>query len=51
MLLQQGGHIYICGDCKMAEDVQQKLKEILQKNTGKTENEILNIMVTLMVGE
>lgn len=51
ILIEEGGHIYICGDCKMAEGVQQKLKGIIQKNTNKSEDEVSEFIVTLMVGD
>lgn len=31
-LMQQNGHIYVCGDVSMAEDVNKTLKYILQEN-------------------
>ena len=32
VLMEQNGHIYVCGDVSMAEDVNKTLKAILQEN-------------------
>ncbi|XP_026742645.1 nitric oxide synthase-like [Trichoplusia ni] len=31
LLTEERGHFYVCGDCKMADDVEQKLQDIIQK--------------------
>lgn len=49
MLLNQEGHFYVCGDCKMAEDVQQRLKGIIQKHSGKNDDEVADYIFNLMV--
>ncbi|CAK1556071.1 unnamed protein product [Leptosia nina] len=48
MLLDQGGHFYVCGDCKMAEEVQQKLKEIIKKHAKLSDVEIDDFILFLM---
>ncbi|RVE54796.1 hypothetical protein evm_000563 [Chilo suppressalis] len=48
MLLHEDGHIYVCGDCKMAEEVQQKLKAIIKKHAVMTESEIEDFILELM---
>lgn len=48
MLLDENGHFYVCGDCKMAEEVQQKLKEIMKKHAKMTEQEYEEFILNLM---
>ncbi|CAG4908085.1 unnamed protein product [Colias eurytheme] len=47
-LLEKGGHFYVCGDCKMAEEVQQKLKEIIKKHGKLTDTEVDDFILGLM---
>lgn len=49
MLLEEGGHFYVCGDCKMAEDVMHKLKGIMKAHAGMTDEEVGNCILGLMV--
>ncbi|XP_061712007.1 nitric oxide synthase-like [Cydia pomonella] len=48
MLMEEGGHFYVCGDCKMAEEVQQTLKQILQQHTNFSELEAEHFIMSLM---
>ncbi|CAG9096154.1 unnamed protein product [Plutella xylostella] len=48
MLLEEGGHFYVCGDCKMAEDVMHKLKGIMKAHAGMTDEEVGNCILGLM---
>ncbi|CAH3893206.1 unnamed protein product [Pieris brassicae] len=48
MLLNRGGHFYVCGDCKMAEEVQQKLKEIIRTHGKLSDTEVDDFMLFLM---
>ncbi|CAH2074435.1 unnamed protein product, partial [Iphiclides podalirius] len=48
MLLEDKGHFYVCGDCKMAEEVKQKLKEIISANSNKTQDEAEDFILNLM---
>lgn len=34
MLASQNGHFYVCGDCRMAEDVADTLRVVFQKAGG-----------------
>ncbi|KAG7307096.1 hypothetical protein JYU34_007233 [Plutella xylostella] len=47
LLLNKGAHFYVCGDCKMAEDVHQKLKGIIKKYGEMTDEQAQNIMYML----
>ena len=49
MLMDEGGHFYVCGDCKMAEEVQQKLKEIIKLHANLSEEEVEDFILYLMV--
>lgn len=49
MLVKEGGHFYVCGDCKMAEEVQHTLKHILTRHANMTEPEADNFIMALMV--
>lgn len=49
MLLEDQGHFYVCGDCKMAEEVKQKLREIISSNSNMTEDEAEEFILNLMV--
>ncbi|XP_065208793.1 nitric oxide synthase, salivary gland isoform X2 [Planococcus citri] len=35
-IVTERGHFYVCGDCKMAEDVYQTLRTIIQEKSGMT---------------
>ncbi|XP_075969287.1 nitric oxide synthase-like [Anticarsia gemmatalis] len=48
MITQEKGHFYVCGDIKMAEDVQQKLKEIIIKHEEMTEEEADDFVISMM---
>ncbi|KAJ2952585.1 hypothetical protein O0L34_g6909 [Tuta absoluta] len=48
LLLEEGGHLYVCGDCKMAEEVQQTLKGIIQHHANMTDEEVENCILDLM---
>ncbi|XP_035436564.2 nitric oxide synthase [Spodoptera frugiperda] len=39
LLVEEHGHFYVCGDCKMADDVEQKLEEIIQKHGDMTKED------------
>ncbi|XP_066586894.1 nitric oxide synthase, salivary gland [Prorops nasuta] len=47
MLVFQQGHFYVCGDCTMAEDVYQTLKQIIQTHGKKTDKEVEAYMFSL----
>ncbi|KAJ8725465.1 hypothetical protein PYW08_003648 [Mythimna loreyi] len=47
LLTEEHGHFYVCGDCKMADDVEQKLKEIIQKHGDMTEEEANDFLESL----
>lgn len=49
MLLDEQAHFYVCGDCKMAEEVQQKLRQILKKHANLNDEEVENVILELMV--
>ncbi|XKL67612.1 hypothetical protein PGB90_003103 [Kerria lacca] len=38
------GHFYVCGDCKMAEDVCQTLRTIIQEQSGMTNVQLDNYL-------
>nr|XP_026494938.1 nitric oxide synthase isoform X1 [Vanessa tameamea] len=48
MLVEEGGHFYVCGDCKMAEEVQQKLKEVIKTHANLSEEEVEDFILYLM---
>ncbi|OWR52517.1 nitric oxide synthase [Danaus plexippus plexippus] len=48
MLVEEGGHFYVCGDCKMAEEVQCKLKKVLEHHGHLTEDEANDFILYLM---
>ncbi|GBP31541.1 Nitric oxide synthase [Eumeta japonica] len=48
ILLNRNGHFYVCGDCKMAEDVQQKLKKLLMKYSGMTNQDVTEYISGMM---
>lgn len=43
------GHFYVCGDCKMAENVLQTLKSIIQEQSGMSAAQADNFMLGLRV--
>lgn len=49
MLFHEQGHFYVCGDCTMAEDVYQTLKQIIQTHGGLSDKEVEAYMLTLRV--
>ena len=50
LLTEEHGHFYVCGDCKMADDVEQTLEEIIQKHGNMTEEEAKEFVAVLRVG-
>lgn len=50
LLVEENGHFYVCGDCKMANGVEQTLEEIIQKHGGMTEDEAKEFVTVLRVG-
>ncbi|KAJ0180349.1 hypothetical protein K1T71_003753 [Dendrolimus kikuchii] len=48
MLLDEEGHFYVCGDCKMAEEVQQKLRSIIKKHAKMSDDEVDEFILSLM---
>ncbi|XP_041976849.1 nitric oxide synthase-like isoform X1 [Aricia agestis] len=48
MLTSEGGHFYVCGDCKMAEEVQHKLKAIIKVHANYTDEEVEDFLLSLM---
>ena len=49
MLAQQKGHFYVCGDCAMAEDVANTLRQVFQKAGGMDHEESEDFLVLLRV--
>lgn len=49
MLLDEEGHFYVCGDCKMAEEVQQKLKTVIKIHAKMSDQEVEEFILDLMV--
>lgn len=49
LLLDEQAHFYVCGDCKMAEDVQQKLKQLIKKHANLTDEEVDDFIMDMMV--
>lgn len=49
LLLDEEGHFYVCGDCKMAEEVQQKLRKILKRHGDMSDEEVEEFILNLMV--
>ncbi|CAG9783566.1 unnamed protein product [Diatraea saccharalis] len=47
LLVNRGAHFYVCGDCKMAEDVHQKLKGIIKKHGNMTDEQVQSFMFVL----
>lgn len=51
MMLDEKAHFYVCGDCKMAEEVQQKLRQIMKKHANLNDEEVENVVLEMMVSE
>lgn len=49
LIALERGHFYVCGDCKMAENVYQTLKSIIQEQTGMNSMQSDNFMMGLRV--
>lgn len=49
LIAVERGHFYVCGDCKMAENVYQTLKSIIQEQTGMNSTQTDNFMLGLRV--
>lgn len=49
MLVYEMGHFYVCGDCTMAEDVYQTLKQIIQTHGQMNDKEVEAYMLSLRV--
>jgi nitric-oxide synthase len=49
MLVHQKGHLYVCGDCTMAEGVYQSLKQIIKIHGSMVDEEIETYMLSLRV--
>lgn len=49
MLTEEEGHFYVCGDIKMADDVRLKLKEIITKHAGMTDEEVEDYLIEMVV--
>uniref|UniRef100_A0A8D8YWA0 Nitric oxide synthase n=2 Tax=Cacopsylla melanoneura TaxID=428564 RepID=A0A8D8YWA0_9HEMI len=47
VLIKEGGHFYVCGDCTMAEDVYQTLKIVFQMEGNLTEPEADKLLLRL----
>ncbi|XP_012063514.1 PREDICTED: nitric oxide synthase-like [Atta cephalotes] len=47
MVVYERGHFYVCGDCTMAEDVYQTLKQIIQTHSQMTDKEVEAYMLSL----
>lgn len=43
-IYSEAGHFYVCGDCKMAEDVSQTLRNIIQEQSGMTNTQLDNYL-------
>lgn len=49
LIAVERGHFYVCGDCKMAENVYQTLKSIIQEQTGMNSTQSDKFMLGLRV--
>jgi hypothetical protein len=49
LIAVERGHFYVCGDCKMAENVCQTLKSIIQEQAGMNSAQSDNFMLGLRV--
>lgn len=48
-IVTERGHFYVCGDCKMAEDVYQTLRAIIQEQSGMTHGQADNYLLRMRV--
>lgn len=48
-IYSEAGHFYVCGDCKMAEDVSQTLRNIIQEQSGMTNTQLDNYLWRMRV--
>ncbi|XP_063238129.1 nitric oxide synthase, salivary gland [Bacillus rossius redtenbacheri] len=46
-LVLEQGHFYVCGDCTMAENVYQTLRQIIQQQSGMCEQDVETYMLKL----
>lgn len=49
ILVHDKGHFYVCGDCTMAEDVYQTLKNIIKTHGKMMDQEVETYMLSLRV--
>lgn len=49
MVVYERGHFYVCGDCTMAEEVNQTLKKIIKTHGKMTDKEVEAYMLSLRV--
>lgn len=50
IIVMEGGHFYVCGDCTMAEHVYHTLKTIILRYGGMNETQSEAFMLSLRVG-
>ena len=48
-IVEEKGHFYVCGDCTMADNVYQELKQIIQELGKKTKQEVESYMLSMRV--
>ncbi|EEB12398.1 Nitric-oxide synthase, salivary gland, putative [Pediculus humanus corporis] len=46
-IVEEKGHFYVCGDCTMADNVYQELKQIIQELGKKTKQEVESYMLSM----
>ncbi|KAK6625189.1 hypothetical protein RUM43_005480 [Polyplax serrata] len=46
-LVEEKGHFYVCGDCTMADNVYQSLKQIIQELGRKSDQEVESYMLAM----
>lgn len=49
LIYSEGGHFYVCGDCKMAEGVSQTLRILIQERSGMTHAQMDNYLLRMRV--
>ena len=49
ILVHQKGHIYVCGDCTMAEDVYQTVKHIIKVHGNMSDEQVETFMLMMRV--
>jgi nitric-oxide synthase, brain len=49
IIVNERGHIYVCGDVTMAENVYQTLRKIIAQRENKPESEVEKFMLRLRV--